>query len=172
MLCKSLLIACAISAFGTAANAADLTGPYVGAGITHDNFQGTGGAQGFGMSGVGASIFGGYNAPVGPGFIGVEGNVDLNTAGVGGIKAKWGWGIGARAGLALTEGAAVYVRAGYQRNQIDFIGNKDWGGGLRLGGGIEASVSGTTSLRIEYGHVDFEGSIENNQVLAGVIFGF
>ncbi|WP_235536463.1 MULTISPECIES: outer membrane protein [unclassified Sphingomonas] len=167
------IAAAAAAIVATPAFAADFAGPYVGAGITLDNVQGSGALEGLGFSGVGATAFGGYNLPLGGStFAGVEANVDLNTADAAGIEAKWGWGVGARFGYKLNEGTALYARAGYARSKIAAFGFSDWGDGVRYGAGIETGVTDRVSLRAEFTQTNYESDIINNQGTLGVVFGF
>src|SRR5690606_23722085 len=120
---KFVLALAASAAFATPAMAEDFAGPYVGVGVTLDNVQGSGAAEGLGVSGLGATAFAGYDIALGTsGFVGFEANADLNTAdyddGVDEIEADWGWGVGARAGYKLNDSTALFVRGGYARNRV------------------------------------------------------
>src|SRR5215210_3525425 len=107
MLRSSLVALCALG-FATAAQAADFDGPYVGGAVTVDSFEmKVPGIDALGASGVGGSLFAGYNSMLDErGFVGVEANLDLNTANfvVGDdvdnveVDAEWGMGVGARVG--------------------------------------------------------------------------
>jgi outer membrane immunogenic protein len=155
------------------AYAAPFEGAYVGAGATVDNINLSGEAQGFGFAGAGATAFGGYQMKLGGAFIGLEGNIDLNTADAAGIDAKWGWGVGGRVGVVVKDSTGVYVRAGYQRNKIgaDGLGSY-WGDGVRMGGGIETGLTDQLSLRAEFNHVNYEQDVTNNQGVVALVFGF
>lgn len=168
---RTLLIAAATFGIAASAHAAGV-GPYVGGAVTHDSFGGSGALEGLGLNGAGASVFAGYNMPLTNGFVGVEGNIDLNTADADDVEAKWGWGIGARAGLNLSDSTAAYVRAGYQRTKAEAAGVSDWGDGVRFGGGLETALSDTAALRFEYNHTNYEADLVNNQALVGIVFGF
>lgn len=169
---RTLLIAAATFGIAASAQAADLAGPYVGGAVTHDSFGGSGSLEGLGLSGAGGSVFAGYNVPLASGFVGIEGNVDLNTADAEGVEAKWGYGIGGRAGLNLSDSTAAYVRAGYQRTKAEANDVSDWGDGVRFGGGIETAIGETASLRLEYNHTNYEADLVNNQALVGIVLGF
>jgi outer membrane immunogenic protein len=168
---RKMLLAAAAFGFAASAAAADFAGPYVGAGLTHDNVGGSGDLDGVGANGTGGSLFAGYNLPVKGGFVGVEGNVDLNTADASDIETKWGYGVGVRAGLNLSSETVAYARAGYQRSKADVVDQRGWGDGVRLGVGLEAALSETASLRVEYNHVDYV-DVLNHQAVFGVVFGF
>jgi outer membrane immunogenic protein len=174
LILKMIKIAAAAAAIvATPAFAADFAGPYVGAGITLDNVQGSGALEGLGFSGVGGTAFGGYNMPLGAStFAGIEANVDLNTADGAGVEAKWGWGIGARFGYKLNGSTALYARAGYARGKLEILGASGWGDGVRYGAGIETSVTERVSLRAEFTQTNYEADIINNQGTLGVVFGF
>ena len=153
--------------------AADFNGPYAGVGATVDNVNGSGALEGIGLSGAGATAFAGYDMPLGGMFVGVEGNIDLNTADVAGVEAKWGWGASIRTGAKLNESTGAYVRAGYQRNKVSVAGfGSGWGDGVRFGGGIETGISEKLSLRAEFNHVNFESDLVNNQGVIALVFGF
>lgn len=168
---KIAAVAAAIVA--TPAFAADLAGPYVGGGVTLDNVQGSGASEGLGVSGLGATAFAGYNLPIGAStFVGVEANIDLNTADTTGFEAKWGWGLGARFGYQLNDSTALYARAGYARSKVEVLGVSGWGDGVRYGAGVETSVTGNVSLRAEFTQTNYEADIINNQGTLGIVFGF
>lgn len=167
-------IAAAAAAFvATPALATDFAGPYVGAGVTLDNVQGSGALDGLGFSGVGATAFAGYNLPIGAStFVGAEANIDLNTADTAGVEAKWGWGVGARLGTKLNDSTAIYARAGYARSKIEFLGVSGWGDGVRYGAGLETGLTERVSLRAEFTQTNYESDVINNQGTLGIVFGF
>jgi len=167
------IAAAAAAVIATPALAADFAGPYVGAGITLDNIQGSGALDGLGFSGAGATGFAGYNIGLGgSGFAGVEANIDLNTADIAGVEAKWGWGVGARLGYKLNDSTALYARAGYARNKIEVLGSSGWGDGVRYGAGLETGVTDHMSLRAEFTQTNYESDLINNQGTLGLVFGF
>lgn len=170
---RFVVLAAAAAAFATPAMAEDFAGPYVGAGVTLDNIQGSGDLEGFGVSGVGGTVFAGYDLPLGEkAFAGVEANADLNTADVSGLEAKWGWGIGARAGFKLNDSTALYGRVGYARNRISFGGDSDWGKGVRYGVGVQTGLTEQLSLRAEFSQFNYESDIINNQGSLSLSYGF
>jgi outer membrane immunogenic protein len=167
------IAAFAAAVLSTPALAADFAGPYVGAGVTLDNVQGSGALEGIGFSGVGGTAFAGYNLALGEStFAGVEANIDLNTADAGGVEAKWGWGVGARFGYRLNDSTALYGRAGYARGKLSIGGASGWGDGIRYGGGIETAVSDRVSVRAEFTQTNYESDIINNQGALAIVFGF
>lgn len=181
-----LSLATAAAVFATPAFAAAEPGPYVGAGVTHDNIAGTGDAEGIGINGIGGTAFAGYNMPLGErAFAGVEANFDLASADADTTKADYAFGGSARLGYRVSDGAAIYGRVGYQRARLtldrdlatEFRESRD---GLRLGGGIEANLTGNTAVRLEYNHTHYyradsdpaDAGLSNNQATVGVVFGF
>jgi outer membrane immunogenic protein len=181
-----LSLATAATVVATPAFAAAEPGPYVGVGITDDNINGTGNAQGSGFAGVGGTAVAGYNLPVGEkAFAGLETNFDLSSAAAGTVKADYSFGASARLGYHISQGAALYGKVGYQRGRMtfdrdlatEFHESRD---GLRLGGGLEANLTGNTAVRVEYNHTHYyradtdpvDTGLANNQATVGVIFGF
>jgi outer membrane immunogenic protein len=181
-----LSLATAATVVATPAFAAAEPGPYVGVGVTVDNFNGTGNAQGIGFDGVGGTAVAGYNLPIGEkAFAGLEGNFDLSSADAGNTKADYSFGASARLGYHISQGAALYGKVGYQRGRLtldrdlatEFHESRD---GLRLGGGIEANLTGRTAVRVEYNHTHYyradtdpvDTGLSNNQATVGLIFGF
>lgn len=171
---KKFVVACVVSAvaFASPAVAAPLQGAYAGIGASLDNFQGSGALEGIGTNGVGGTLVAGYDLPLGQVFAGVEGNLDLNTADALGIDAKWGWGLSTRIGTMLSESTAVYGRVGYQRNKANTLESSHWFDGARFGAGVETVLSGNSSLRVEFNHVNYEKDLINNQAVVGVVFRF
>jgi outer membrane immunogenic protein len=185
----SVATVCAVVA--TPAFAAAEPGPYVGVGVTHDNINGTKDLEGLGMSGIGGTVFAGYNMPIGEGaFAGIEANFDLSSADVDGgtnrIDARHAYGASARLGYRLSDSAALYGRVGYQRGRMtidkdlptEFSASRD---GLRLGAGLEANLTGNTAVRVEYNHTRYhrdkdvdpaDVGLANNQATIGLVFGF
>jgi len=173
---KSVFVAAAISAavaVAAPASARDFNGGYAGVAMTLDNIQGSGDAEGIGFSGVGASGFAGYDVPVSTNvFVGVEGNIDLNTADALGLEAKWGWGVSGRLGTKVNDSTALYARVGYARGKLSAGGDSAWFDGVRYGAGLETSLTDTLSLRAEFTQINYEASLINNQGTIGVVFGF
>jgi outer membrane immunogenic protein len=190
LIMRKVLISLAVAAAAVAspAFAAADPGPYVGAGVTHDNINGTGDAEGLGISGIGGTVFAGYNMPLGErAFAGVEANFDLSSADsdAARVKANYAFGGSARLGYHLSEGAAFYGRVGYQRGRAtinnglpsEYHQSRD---GLRLGAGLEANLAGNTAVRVEYNRTHYyrgdadpaNTGLDNNQATVGLVFGF
>lgn len=173
---KFYAVFAAVSAavFVAPASARDFNGGYAGVALALDNFQGSGSAEGLGFSGVGASVFAGYDVPVSANaFVGLEGNIDVNTADIDGlIDAKWGWGVSGRAGAKLNDSAGLYARVGYAREKLGSGGAHSWLDGVRYGAGLETAVSDSLSVRAEFSQFNFESDLINNQGTVGVVFSF
>ncbi len=189
----AIVAAAAVAAVATPAMAAN-SGPYIGVGVTHDNVASGGDVEGLGINGIGGTVFAGYDLPLSENtFAGVEANFDLASAkyenNVGSLEADHVFGVTARLGINLNEGVALYGRAGYQRGRAsEVIGNEKFSqsrDGLRLGAGIEASVSESIAVRAEYNRTHFYptaddkvnfGSdnvgLNNNQFQLAVVYGF
>ena len=161
---KFAIIAAAVAAVAAAPALAANSGPYIGAGVTHDNLSGGGDAEGIGMSGVGGTVFAGYDLPLSENtFAGVEVNFDLASAKLGddvnSFEADHKFGVTGRLGFNVSEGVALYGRVGYQRGRasITVEGDKvsESRDGLLLGGGIEAAVSESIAVRAQYSRTHF-----------------
>lgn len=172
------IFAAAVAALVVASPAAarEFQGPYVGAGATLDNVQGSGPAEGLGANGVGGTVFAGYDISLGKTFVGLEANADVYSADVdlGGATAKadWGWGVGGRAGYKLNDSTALYARLGYARARASAGGLHAWADGVRYGAGLETSVSSKVSLRAELSQFNYEQDVINNQVSLALTYGF
>ncbi|MFA7604589.1 MAG: porin family protein [Novosphingobium sp.] len=177
---RKILLPLAVSAMiASPAVAREFAGPYVGAGVTLDNVQGSGPAEGVGVSGVGGTAFLGYDLPLGESaFAGVEANIDLASADEDnlGFEAKWGWGVGARLGYKLNESTALYGRVGYARAKSGVKGCGSacnvWSDGVRYGAGLETSLTQNLSLRAEFSQYNFEDDAINNQAGIALVYGF
>ena len=109
-----LSLAIAATAVASPAFAAAEPGPYVGVGVTHDSYNGTQDAEGLGFSGVGGTVFAGYNLPIGEkAFAGIEANFDLASADVenagGSIDARNSFGASARLGYRLSDSTRIFL---------------------------------------------------------------
>ena len=183
---RKVILAASALAFATSAHAATETGPYVGAAVTVDSVNiDQPGIDSVGSTGVGASAFAGYNVALGNGvFVAPEANIDLNTAdahltdGVDTLRyrARWGWGVGARAGYDISDSTAAYVRAGYAREQlrttVTGLSDKTWLDGVRVGGGLETKVAPHVKVRAEYNYVNYDKGVSNTQGVLGLVYGF
>lgn len=189
----ALVAAVAVAAVSTPALAKN-SGPYVGVGVTHENVSTSSDLEGVGFSGIGGTVFAGYNLPVSEQvFFGVEANFDLSSAKMGstlgGIEADNAYGFSGRIGASLNEKTSLYGRVGYQRGRLGFtaLGVKETESfdGLRFGAGVETAVSEKVSLRAEYGRTHYslskesrdalapeQGGYNNDQFQLAVVFGF
>ncbi len=168
-------IATAIASFALAASAqaADFNGPFIGAGLTLDNIQGSGALEGNGISGVGANIFAGYDLPVSERFFaGVEANADLYTADAPGVEAKWGWSLSGRVGTKLNDSTGLYARVGYARGKTSAGGFSEWSDAVRYGAGIETGLTQNVRLRAEFTQFNYEDSLINNQGNVALVYSF
>lgn len=186
---RSVALAAAASLIvATPAFAAADNGPYIGVGVTHDDINGTSAAKGLGIDGIGGTAVVGFNYGLGQMFAGAEANFDISGAKIGdktnGAYADHQFGIAARAGFRLNEGAAFYGLAGYQRGVASvFSGGvkaTEARDGLRLGAGLEANVTDKVAVRVQYSHTHFYRAstdplnigLANNQAVVGVVYGF
>ena len=115
----------------------------------------------------------GANVPLGPVFVGVEGN-----AAKGFNDIDWEYGVRGRAGFRAGDSGLIYASAGYQwvngKSKRGFGDHSDWmwGGGVEVGpkdiglGGLTSSAGPRLRLSIET--YDFDSV----RPMAGVIFHF
>ena len=171
---RLVALSLAAALVATPAMAEDFAGPYVGAGVTLDNFQGSGSLEGIGFSGLGGTVFAGYDMPLGESaFAGVEANADVNSADLdGAIDADWAWGAGARLGYKLNESTALYGRVGYARTRLSSGGTHQWLDGVRYGVGLQTGLTEQLSLRAEVTQINFEDDLINNQGALTLSYGF
>lgn len=191
---KFALIAAAAAAVAATPALAANSGPYIGAGVTHDNLSGASDLEGLGISGVGGTVFAGYDLPLSENtFAGVEVNFDLASAKLGDATDSFEYdhkyGVTARLGVNVSEGVALYGRVGYQRGRAstteDSVKVSESRDGLLFGAGIEAAVSERVAVRAQYGRTHFYPSAEeeaavapatvglnNDQFSLAVVFGF
>lgn len=143
-------------------------------------------------SGISYGGFLGYDAQFDKFVLGVEGDFSpngktLRTAVAGGgtveLDSKWAASASARAGVALTPNLLAYGRLGYGFNRhttrLLAAGNttpvattKTTSDGLLYGGGLEYAINRNASLRVEYRHNDYDGTLNSNQVLGGLTLRF
>lgn len=171
---RLVALSLAAAVVATPAMAEDFTGPYVGAGVTLDNIQGSGSSEGLGFSGIGGTVFAGYDLPLSENaFAGVEANADVNSADVAGaVDADWAWGAGARLGYKLNDSTALYGRVGYARQRLSFGGVHGWLDGVRYGVGVQTGLTEQLSLRAEVTQINFENDLVNNQAALSLSYGF
>ncbi len=174
-------------AFAGAANAQDFPGlrfegllgwDHVGAALDYedidfpeDNFKETGSTDGFL---VGAAI--GYDVPVGPVYLGVEGSIDIpinnRCEEVYGddaacFKTRSNLAIGGRIGVPASKSALLYVGAAYVSGEAEIsytddfdpdfdLSYSDRQGGYRLSGGAEVRLTGNWFAKAEYRYSDYD----------------
>ena len=151
--------------------------PYVGVLSGYHSFDkisefGTSGRRGQ-MDGALLSGVAGVNVPLGPVFVGVEGN-----AAKGFKDINWEYGVAGRAGFRAGTSGLIYASAGYQWVNGDhsrgFRDHRDWmwGGGVEVGpkdiglGGLTDSAG--PRLRLQVDTYDFDSI----RPMAGVVFHF
>lgn len=167
--------AVAAVAISSSASAHDFNGPFVSAGVTLDNVQGSGDAEGNGASGIGGTVSVGYDLATSANtFVGVEANADVYSVDIDAVDlgADWGWSVSGRAGLKLNQDTGAYVRVGYARARVSAGNVSDWGDAVRYGAGLETSVSGNLSLRAEFTQFNYEQDVINNQGAVSLVYGF
>ena len=182
---KFLIAAVAVASFPVAAMAQETAPdgskafgiePYVGIlggyhlfdrdsefGSAPTGFRGPKGALLSGIAGV--------NVPLGPGFVGVEGNVTKGFK-----EIDWEYGVKGRAGFRAGESGLIFASAGYQWVNGDkgFSDEKDWiyGVGVEVGpkdiglGGITGNSG--IRFRAQIDTYDFDSI----RPMAGVVFHF
>src|SRR3546814_20934228 len=88
----------------------------------------------------------GINVPVGPAFVGVEGNA---TKGFGDID--WEYGVRGRAGVRAGDSGMIFASAGYQwvNGRRAYSDHKDWifGAGVEVGPN-ELGIGGLSGNRV------------------------
>ena len=179
--------ACAIPAAASAQTAPDGTRafgiePYVGVSGVYENFDrfpDAGSkirprANGDRIEGTSVEGVVGVNVPLGPIFVGAEGNVSKGVSG----DFDWQYGVVGRAGLRVGDSGMFYGRAGYQWINFDGsenngdIGNEIYGVGFEVGpkdiglGGITGQAG--VRLKAEMNTYDFESLRPS----LGVVFHF
>ncbi len=189
---KFVLALAASAAFATPAMAEPFSGPYVGAEVGLDNYEGQGddliadgdSFDGISGNGVVGGVFAGYDFAIGGGFVGIEGKASLSDAeasyddGVDSlsIRAKESFGATVRGGFMVNDNTGLYARVGWVNTKfkvaIDDVSASDNDDGLVLGAGLETRVGGNASLRLEYVRSDYSDFIKNNAVVAGVAYRF
>lgn len=149
--------------------------PYVGVLGGYESFDrrsefptpvGTRQAHGALLSGIA-----GINVPIGPGFIGVEGNATNGWQDI-----DWEYGVKGRIGARAGDSGLIYVSGGYQwvEGNRGFANQKDWiyGLGVEVGpkdiglGGITGNAG--VRLRLQVDTYEFDSI----RPMAGVLFHF
>ncbi|HEY6816747.1 MAG TPA: porin family protein [Croceibacterium sp.] len=190
---RKFVLALALSAaIATPAMAEPFSGPYVGAEVGLDNYEGKGedlfaagdSFDGISGNGVVGGVFAGYDIAVGNAFFGIEGKVSLSSAEASfddgadtyTIGAEESFGASVRGGVMVNGSTGLFARAGWVNTSfkidadgIDASGNDD---ALVLGAGLQTRLGSNASLRVEYVRTDYDDFIKNNAVLAGVAYQF
>lgn len=213
---KKLLLTAAVSAaFPVAAHAEPFSGPYIGLEGGMDNYELSAGLDGGdidpdlagasasldGLSGDGVmgNVFAGYQMPVGPGFVALEGFVGLSDASMSaslsdgvdtfGIKAeaKESYGVAAKFGMRLNTSTGLYARVGWLNTRfkvsatdgVDTVSDSETEDAIQYGAGLETMVAARTALRFEYLIADYGEAglgdgvdLDNNGFRAGVSYRF
>lgn len=129
-------------------------------------------AGGLSDSGIGYGIGLGYDMPIGPAFVGIEGTADDSSAKkciVGGcVKASRDLGAVIRVGTDVAPGYKLYALGGYANGRVTYAGAGTNGDGYRLGAGLQASFASKLYGKVEYRYTNYEQGFSRNQVLAGL----
>jgi outer membrane immunogenic protein len=157
--------------------------PYVGVLGGYEQFDDTNPAAGIPNAPGGRDFDGGLvqgvvgvNVPLGPVFVGVEGNVAKGFKG----DIDWEYGVAGRAGFRVGDSGLIYAKGGYQWVNFDALGNDsrdfhDWTAGLGVEvGPKDIGLGGITSrsglrFRLE---LDSFGDFNSFKPMAGVIAHF
>lgn len=118
----------------------------------------------------------GVNVPLGPVFVGVEGNAAKGVKG----DIDWEYGVAGRAGFRMGESGLIYAKAGYQWVNFDALGDdsRDFHD-ITAGLGVEigpkdiglGGVTGNSGVRLRL-EVNSFGDFNSFQPMAGAIFHF
>ncbi|WP_213979165.1 opacity protein [Sphingomonas sp. dw_22] len=118
----------------------------------------------------------GVNVPLGPLFVGVEGNATKGFKGA----IDWEYGVAGRAGVRLGDSGMIYGKAGYQWVNFDALGNdsRDFHA-VTAGLGVEVGpksiglggITGNSGIRLRL-EVNSFGNFNSFQPVAGVIAHF
>lgn len=148
--------------------------PYVGVLGGYDSYNrdsqfGTSGSYGR-MNGVLASGIAGVNVPLGPVFVGVEGNA---TKGFQDIN--WEYGAKGRVGVRAGNSGLLYVSGGYEwvdgRSKRGFDDHHNWlyGIGLEVGPKDLGMTGNNSGIRLRF-QADTYHNFESFRPMAGVVF--
>lgn len=190
---RNIVLALAASAaFATPAMAEPFSGPYVGAEVGLDNYEGQAddlfaagdSYDGISGNGVVGGVFAGYDFAMGNAFFGIEGKASLSDAEASyddtidtlNIRAKETFGASVRGGVMVNGSTGLYARVGWANTKfkvnVDGVTASDDDDGLVLGAGLQTRVGKAASLRVEYVRSDYNDFIKNNAVVAGVAYHF
>lgn len=159
------------------------SGFYFGTQIEHEQLhtklngpRGSGGSisGAFGNTGFGGGLFGGYGANIDNWYLGAELTGDDSEASWGHARVPGGrvfsvargpsYGLGARFGYWLPQGALTYMRLGVARTEFDTDYRTSSGRafdqtndryGPRVGVGLEAPLTNRWFLRLDYTYTDY-----------------
>jgi len=119
----------------------------------------------------------GVNVPLGPVFVGAEGNVTKGFSGA----IDWEYGVAGRAGVRLGDSGMIYAKAGYQWVNFDRLGDdsRDFHD-ITAGLGVEVGpkdiglggITGNSGIRFRLELNSFGKDFNSFQPLAGVIAHF
>lgn len=210
-----MLAAAVVAATSATAHAEPFTGPYIGVEGGMDNYElsadldggdfdpdlaGLNAAlDGLSGNGVMGNLFAGYQMPMGPGFVALEGFVGLSDASISaslsdgvdtvGItaKAKESYGVAAKLGMRLNTSTGLYARVGWLNTKfkvsatdgVDTISDSETEDAIQYGAGLETMVAAKMALRFEYLIADYGEAglgngvdLDNNGFRAGVSYRF
>ncbi len=151
--------ALAISASGALAQAQNFAGFYGGVGATSTSVTLGAPAPTYGASGIGPSVFAGYNYAVSPNFIlGAEATYGLGSAvfPLVGLSFKNDASLRLRGGYVINN-TLIYGAAGYGVSKLHIPGNSTNGQGWIAALGVEQMLTQSISARIEYSHAEYTG---------------
>ena len=191
---KKLLILAILAAGSVSAPALAQSGLYVGAIAGYEGID-VESADGSISADANSAVYGvnaGYDLSLGNAFVGVEGELSTSsnttefpdnfTGARESLDANGQYYVGARAGVSLTPGIAVYGKLGYtslstkaftSAGSLDDL--EENAGGIRYGAGLQAALPGPLEGRIEYRRSSYKdindgtyGDATTDQVVAGL----
>jgi len=119
----------------------------------------------------------GVNLPLGPVFVGVEGNATKGFKG----DIDWEYGVAGRAGFRIGDSGMIYGKAGYQWVNFDALGNdsRDYGA-ITSGLGVEVGpkdiglggITGRSGIRLRLEVNSYGKKFNSFQPMAGIIAHF
>ncbi len=119
----------------------------------------------------------GVNIPLGPVFVGVEGNATKGFKG----DIDWEYGVAGRAGFRMGDSGMIYGKAGYQWVNFDALGkdSRDYHD-ITMGLGVEVGpkdiglggITGRSGIRLRLEVNSFGKEFNSFQPMAGVIAHF
>ncbi|MEH6757632.1 MAG: porin family protein [Parasphingorhabdus sp.] len=156
-----------------AQEAGDFTGVKATAIAGYDDFD----QNGASVDGFAYGVALGYDRQTSNLVYGVELEATESTTRIknapGRIEAGRDFYAGARLGIAASEKALVYIKAGYTNARVSVPGfGGQNGDGYRVGGGVEYKLSDKIFTRAEYRFSNYEAGIERQQALVGMGFKF